>query len=187
MSGSRAQPGTLTRSPDDRRIPWTGWACLAPGGTGGDGGFGDGSDVERAQHPARVAGGQHALRDVPGDDAAGSDDGARADLHARQDDCASADPDVGPNLQRLARLLAPAQRRIERMCGRVELHRGADDREAADAYRAHVEHHAVEVEEHPLAELDVGAVVAEERGLHPDRIPAGAEERAEDPPAFFRL
>ena len=37
---------------------------------------------------------------------------------------------------------------------------------------AHVEHDAVEVEEHPFAELDVRAVVAEERRLHPDRVAA---------------
>src|SRR5262249_32299506 len=35
-------------------------------------------------------------------------------------------------------------------------------------------------EEHPLAQQDVRAVVTEERRLHPDRLPASAEEGRED-------
>ena len=52
---------------------------------------------------------------------------------------------------------------------------------------ADVEHDAVEVEEDALAEQDVRAVVAKERRLHPDRIAAGAEQVAEDPPALVLL
>jgi hypothetical protein len=42
--------------------------------------------------------------------------------------------------------------------------------------RQHVEDDAVEVEEHPFAQLDVRAVVAEERRLHPHRLAAPAEQ-----------
>ena len=45
-------------------------------------------------------------------------------------------------------------------------------------------HHAVEVEEHALAELDVRAVVAVERWLHPDGVAAPTEQRLQNPPAL---
>lgn len=47
---------------------------------------------------------------------------------------------------------------------------------ARDARRAHVEHHAIEVEEHAFAQVDVLAVVAVERRLHPHAVAAGAEQ-----------
>jgi hypothetical protein len=50
---------------------------------------------------------------------------------------------------------------------------------------AHVEDHVVEVEEHPLAEQDIRAIVAVEGGLHPDALPARAEQLLEDAPAFL--
>jgi hypothetical protein len=43
-----------------------------------------------------------------------------------------------------------------------------------------LQHDTVEVEEHALAELDVGAVVAKERRLHPDGVPAAAEQLTQD-------
>jgi hypothetical protein len=66
------------------------------------------------------------------------------------------------------------------MRGRVNLNGRTEEREVADLDHAHVEDDAVEVEEDPLAKLDVGAVVAEERRLHPDRLPALAEEFDQD-------
>jgi hypothetical protein len=53
-----------------------------------------------------------------------------------------------------------------------------------DAHPAHIEHHAVEVEKHALAELDVRAVVAVERRLHPDGVAALTEQRLQNPPAL---
>src|SRR3712207_8745990 len=52
----------------------------------------------------------------------------------------------------------------------VDLHRWTEEGVVPDPHAADVEHDAVEVEEHPLAELDVRAVVAEERRLHPHRM-----------------
>jgi hypothetical protein len=42
-------------------------------------------------------------------------------------------------------------------------------------------------EGHPLAEPYIGAVVAEERRLHPDGVATGAEQFAQDGAPFFRL
>ena len=69
-----------------------------------------------------------------------------------------------------------AARRSIGCIGGVDLDRRAEERVVADPDAAHVEHDAVEVEEHPLAELDVRAVVAEERRLHPHGVAALAEE-----------
>src|SRR4051812_25028264 len=57
-----------------------------------------------ANHTARIAGGEDAVRDVAGDDAAGPDDGARSDPDAGKDDRAASDPDVAADLDRLAEL-----------------------------------------------------------------------------------
>src|SRR3712207_6858131 len=62
----------------------------------------------------------------------------------------------------------------------VDLHRWTEEGVVPDPHAADVEHDAVEVEEHPLAELDVRSVVAEERRLHPHRVAAAAEQRAQD-------
>ena len=62
----------------------------------------------------------------------------------------------------------------------VDLHRGAEEREVADGDAADVEHDAVEVEVDALAEMDVRAVIAVERRLHPDCVAARAEEVRED-------
>src|SRR5687767_1233879 len=137
--------------------------------------------------PARIPRGEHTLGNVARDDAPGADDGARADADAGQDDSAAAHPDVGPNLDRLPELFTPPQFRVERVHGRINLHGRPEKREAADAHRAHVQDDAVEVEEDTFAELDVGAVIAEERRLHPDAVAAAAEQVAEDPPPLLLL
>ena len=75
-----------------------------------------------------------------------------------------------------------AQLGVHRMRGGVDLHGRAEQRVVADADLAHVEHDAVEVEEALAAEVDVRAVVAKERRLHPDIVAAGAEQLAQDAP-----
>src|SRR5262245_41377806 len=130
--------------------------------------------------PAGVPGGEHAVRDVPRDHAPGPDDRLRADLHAGAEDRPAADPHIGTDLDGPGELLPPAQVGVHRVRGGVELDRRAEQREVSDLHQAHVEDHAVEVEEDPLAQQDVRAVVAEERRLHPDRLPALAEEGRED-------
>jgi hypothetical protein len=71
--------------------------------------------------------------------------------------------------------------------GGVDLHRRTEERKAADAHLADVQHDAVEVEEHPLAQLDVRAVVAEEGRLHPHRVPSRTEQFAQDSSPFLVL
>ena len=85
-----------------------------------------------------------------------------------------------PIVDRLAELLFAAQLGFHRVRRGVDLHRGAEEREVADGDAADVEHDAVEVEEDALAEMDVRAVIAVERRLHPDRVAARAEEVRQD-------
>ena len=47
-----------------------------------------------ADDPARIAGGEHGVRDISRHDAAGSDHGSRADPDARENDGPAADPYV---------------------------------------------------------------------------------------------
>src|SRR5690242_3218006 len=118
-----------------------------------------------ADHAAWVASREHSVRDVPGHDAARADDGTRADVDAGQDERSASHPDVRANRHRLSVLLPPALRCAERMQGRVDLRGGTEQRVVADPDAADVQHDAVEVEEDPLAQLDVRAIVAEKRWL----------------------
>jgi hypothetical protein len=52
---------------------------------------------------------------------------------------------------------------------------------------AHIQNHAIEIEEHALAQLDVDAVVAEERRLHPDGVSTCAKQLIENATPFFQL
>jgi hypothetical protein len=124
----------------------------------------------------RIARREDPFGNVAGDHATRADDSAGSDAHARQDERSGADPDVGTDEDGLAILLFSAQRGVERMHRRQDLNGRSEEREVADTHLAHVEHDAVEVEEHSLAELDVGAVVAVEGRLHPDRLSALAEQ-----------
>src|SRR5688572_31838282 len=130
------------------------------------------SPVDRANDATRIACGETVGRHIPRDDAAGADHGAGPDPHAGEDECAAPDPHVGANLDRLPVLLTPALLRVHRVERRQNLHAWAKERVITDAHEADVEDDAVEVEEHALAEIDVRAVVAEERRLHPDRVAA---------------
>src|SRR5690606_4724476 len=132
-----------------------------------------------ADDAARVAGRENAVGKVGCDDAARADHGPRSDAHAGQDAGAAPDPSARADRYRLAELLAPAHLGIEGMRRGVDLHGRAEKREAADADMAHVQHDAIEIEEHALAELDVRAVVAIERRLHPHGLAACTEELAQ--------
>ena len=109
------------------------------------------------------------------------------DPDARQDERRAADPYVRSDFDGLAVLLTSPQLGVHRVHGREDLHARPEERVVADPHVADVEHDAVEVEEHPLAELDVRPVVAEERRLHPDRVAASAEQLAQDGPARVGL
>src|SRR5690606_34531747 len=104
---------------------------------------------------------QHAGRDVFRHHGARADDGAVADAHARQDDGTAAGPDVVADVHGLGRLEArTAGRGLQRVGGRVDVHARAEQHVAADVHFRGVENHAVKVEKHSVAQVDVGAVVA---------------------------
>src|SRR5215475_6895102 len=69
----------------------------------------------------------------------------------------------------------------------VNLYRRTKEGEAADEDRTNVEYDTIEVEEHPLAQLDVRTVIAEERRLHPYGVSARTEQFAKDLPPFLLL
>src|SRR5690348_12349810 len=110
-------------------------------------------------------------------------------MYARQDQCAAAHPDVRADVDGLAVFLRPAKRRVERMQRREDLDAGSEQGVVADADFAHVEDGAVEIEEHPGAEMDVRAVVAVEGRLHPHAVATGAEQFLEyaAPSALLRV
>jgi hypothetical protein len=96
----------------------------------------------------------------------------------------SGKPSSGPMGRTFVRSSAWAWPR-QRVRGGVDLHRQPEQREAADLHSPDVEHDKGEVEEHPLAQLDVGAPGAEEGRLHPHRLAIGAEQRAEQAPPLI--
>ena len=55
------------------------------------------------------------------------------------------------------------------------LHAGAEQSVVAYPDFTYVEHDTVEVEEHPLTEVDVRSVITVERRLHPRRIATRTE------------
>lgn len=125
-------------------------------------------------------------RDVAGDHAARADDTARADGHPGAEDGAAAHPHVRADVDGFGELPRAAQAGIEGVGGGVDLHGRAEHGVVADGDRGHVEHHAVEVEEHPLAEQDVDPVVAEERRLQSYRVAVPAEQLPQEAAAFLR-
>src|SRR5690606_17392734 len=108
--------------------------------------------------------------------AAGADDGLRSDGHTRTEDRSAAHPHVGADGDRLAKLLRATKLSVHRMRGGVDLYRWPEEGEITDPDFAYIEHHAIEVEVDPLAEMDVAAVVAVERWLHPDSVAAAAKQ-----------
>ena len=73
------------------------------------------------------------------------------------------------------------------MYRRQDLHTRSEERVRPDSHATDIEHDAVEVEEHPLTQLDVRPVVAEKGRLHQDGVTAAAEESAENISSRFFL
>lgn len=73
-------------------------------------------------------------------------------------------------------------------CG-VDLDGRTKECVVADVYRGNIEHHTIEIKENPFAEVDVYAVVAIKRWLHPDAIATAAKQLVQDLPAplYFRF
>src|SRR5713226_10020012 len=103
-------------------------------------------------------------RDIPRDHAAGPDHRAVTNRHARQDNGAATYPDVAADPHRSSEFEPAAPRfGIPGMVGGVDLRRGSDLGAIADRDLDHIEDDAIEIQEHPVAEADVVAVVAKER------------------------
>ena len=109
------------------------------------------------------------------------------DANAGQDDRTAADPHVRADVDRLPKLPLSSLPGVHRMHRRIDLHRGTEEREAADSNRTDVEHDAIEIEEHAFTELDVRTVVAEERRLHPHGVAAAGEQPSQQFPALLAL
>ncbi len=88
---------------------------------------------------------------------------------------AAANPNVGTDFDRFAKFRSAAELGVQRMRGRVDLYGWAEHGVVANFYLAAVEDDAVEVKKDALAEVDVFAVVAKERGLDDGGIAACAE------------
>src|ERR1700754_404891 len=118
----------------------------------------------RAPCAGRVSGNRDARPDISRHHTAGPDHGAVADGDAGQDDGAAADPDIAADPHRAAEFEAFGPGfGVARVVGGVDLHRRSDLGAVADAYLDDVEDHAIEVQEHAIAEPDIVAEVAKER------------------------
>ena len=145
------------------------------------------SVLDLANHTAWVPCGEHAVRNVARHHAAGSDDRARSDTYSGEDDRAAADPHVSADVNRLTEFFAAPLFGVQGMHWRVDLHRRAKQCVVTDAHVAHIQNHAIEIEEHTLAQLDVDAVVAKERRLHPHGVSTCAKQLTEDATPFLLL
>lgn len=115
-------------------------------------------------HPGRIAGSGLARPDIPCHDTARPDHGPVADGDAGQDDGAATDPDVGADPHRAAEFeTAGPCCGVARMVGRVDLDRGSDLGALADRDLNDIQDHAIEVQEHAIAEANIVAEVAKER------------------------
>ena len=122
-----------------------------------------------------------AIIDVCGDilrhDAAGADDGVFTDGDAGKNDGAGADPYVVPDVDVLVELQAlRPQVRVHRMRGGRQGHVGRDEHLVADVDVAVIHRGQVEVDEHVVPEMEVGAApVGAERQLNVTVLPALGE------------
>ena len=146
--------------------------------------FGDvlpraGSSCKRA---SGVAGNRAAGGYIPGHDTARAHDRVIADGHARKDDRTAPDPDVaadgdGSSPFQTRRALGS----ITRMIGRQNLNAGSDLRCIPYGHPDHIEDHAVEIQKHAAAQMDIISIVAVEwrsyRGRIPERTQALAQQR----------
>jgi hypothetical protein len=108
-----------------------------------------------------IAGDGSARRDIAGDDAAGTDYGIVPNTHPRKQDDGAADPGIAADIDWTPELQSsPARRRIARVVGGIDLHRGTNLRPIANDDRNHIENDAIETEEDVRSNSDVVAVIA---------------------------
>ncbi len=133
---------------------------------------------------ARIAGCKSVVGNVARDYTAGTDHGARSDPDTSQNQRTATDPHVRADLDRFSELLRPAQLAIKRVQRCQNLHAGSEQRVVADSHFAYIKHDAVEVEEHPSTEVNICAIVAVERRLHPYGIATCTEQLRKNAPPF---
>src|SRR5579883_333148 len=196
--GNRASWGAKSRSsaamPDSMmmgiscdtlapRLGWSAWvshwqrtACLR-------------SLRNSTHHAARIPHCQHARGNIPGHHTTCANHGTVANGDTGADDRSATDPHVRANHHGLAEFAGLAQFGIEGMCRGVDLHGRANQCASANAHFADVQHHTIEVEVDAFAEMNLGAVVAIEWRLKPDRIATGAEkcDKEQSAGCFVRL
>lgn len=119
---------------------------------------------------------KHIIRYVPGNNAAGSDHGARANAHTGKNERPTADPNIPADRDWLPELLAMTELGVEGVHRRQNLDTRTKEREIPNLNRADMEHDAVEIEKDAFTQFDVGTVVTEEGRLHPNTITALAEK-----------
>jgi hypothetical protein len=117
-----------------------------------------------AQNPARIAGCDDPRRDLPGDDAAGSYDAAIADFDSRTKDATPSQPHIVSDVNFAGCLhAAPAELRIDRMEGCVDMNSRADLRVVTNGDAIAIEEYAIEIDEPSAADHDVDSVIAGKR------------------------
>jgi hypothetical protein len=131
--------------------------------------------ADPADHTTRITRGEYFSRQVTGYYAAGTDHGAIANVDSRTKNRTAPHPHVAANFNWLAEFLLAAQGGIQRMRGGIDLHRRPKQCVVADPHLTDIEHDTIEIEENPIAEKDVLALVAEKRRQHPNRFSAATE------------
>lgn len=133
-----------------------------------------------AQYAAGITDGEAVRRDIFSNDAAGTNDAARADGHAGQDDDAAAEPDVVFDGNRRGLLPArAAQCGMQRMADGVERDVRREQDVVADMHRAAVQNGAAAVGVEMAAKADAAAVVAVKRRGDMDAFRQFAEKFGE--------
>jgi hypothetical protein len=136
---------------------------------------------------ARVTGGENTVGNISCYNASGADDSACADRDAGADDGTAANPHVTTNRDWPSKFLCAPKHVLHWVSRCVDLYRRAEKRVVADVNGADVENDAVEVEEAFAAEINVRAVVAKKRWLHPDIVAASAKQIVQNSAALVTV
>jgi hypothetical protein len=132
--------------------------------------LGERISFDPSQQAGRIPGCNPEGRDVAGDDAAGTDDCAVADIDPRQQDGVSSDPHIFSDRDRLSKLGAAgsvSEVRVFRVGAAEDGDVGSDQGPGSDGYRTGVEGGEVEVDEDAWADFEVGAIVYVDGGVDP--------------------
>lgn len=120
--------------------------------------------TELPDDPARIADREYIVRQIPHDNAAGSDNGIVADAYARADHTGAAEPYVVANSDRLSTLKSCTSRsRVDRVQRSVDVDSRSDLSIVANANVVAIQENATVVDESVSTYVDVRTLVANER------------------------